>query len=166
VTLRQGTLPHGFFRLSSVVDVLRCEAWLRLIAHRSGGGKACNEHIHAFFSLLGGARPVAAFMPSTKGSMAHNLRLASWKAATPASFEAYSLGTDPQGRRLFLVLSSHDVTLPKPVDWLPVASHVEIAGSVGNAVTFLPSILHAGRVGGQRVTVLFPRHARTFLVVS
>src|SRR5947209_19767987 len=52
--------------------------------------------------FLGGAMPGAAFMPHTKGRMAHNLRLASWKAATPASLEAQSLGTYPQGWRLFL----------------------------------------------------------------
>jgi hypothetical protein len=45
--------------------------------------------IHAF-SFLGGAMPVADFMPSAKGRMAHNLQLASWKRATPASFDAYS----------------------------------------------------------------------------
>lgn len=38
--------------------------------------------------FLGGARPVAAFMPRTKGRMAHSLWLASWKAATPTSFDA------------------------------------------------------------------------------
>ena len=34
VTLRQRMNPRGFFRLSSVRDVLRNGAWLRLIAHR------------------------------------------------------------------------------------------------------------------------------------
>jgi len=38
--------------------------------------------------FLGGAMPGAAFMPGTKGRMAHNLWLAAWKAATPVSFEA------------------------------------------------------------------------------
>ena len=62
--------------------------------------------IHAF-SFLGGAMPVLASMPGAKGRMAHNLRLASWEAGTPASFEAQSLGTYPQGGgfswRYFLV---------------------------------------------------------------
>jgi hypothetical protein len=40
VTLRQGLKPHGFFCLSSVRDGLSDGAWLRLGAHRSGGGKA------------------------------------------------------------------------------------------------------------------------------
>lgn len=90
VTLRQGLKPHGFFRLSSVRDVLRTAAWPRLGAHRSGGGKARDERIHAYISFLGGAMPVPASMPSAKGSMAHSLRSASWEAGTPASFEAYS----------------------------------------------------------------------------
>jgi len=63
-----------------------------------------SERMHACIPFLGGAMPVSAFMPRTKGSMAHNLQLASWKAGTPASFEAHSLGTYPQGWRLFLWL--------------------------------------------------------------
>ena len=45
-----------------------------------------SERIHACIPFLGGAMPVSAFMPRTKGSMAHNLQLASWKAGTPTSF--------------------------------------------------------------------------------
>lgn len=47
VTLRQGINPHGFFCLSSVDDELRNAAWLRLAAHRSGGGKARNQCLHS-----------------------------------------------------------------------------------------------------------------------
>ena len=44
VTLRQGLKPHGFFRHSSVRDVLRSGAWLQLGAHRNGGGIAETAH--------------------------------------------------------------------------------------------------------------------------
>ncbi len=38
---------------------------------------------------------------------------ASWKMITPASFDAAPLGTDPQGRRLFLTFALSYATLPK-----------------------------------------------------
>ena len=47
--------------------------------------------------LLGGARPVTDSMPYAKGSKAHNLRLASWEPATPATFGAAPLGMYPRG---------------------------------------------------------------------
>ncbi|EFH86177.1 hypothetical protein Krac_7464 [Ktedonobacter racemifer DSM 44963] len=72
---------------------------------------------------------------------------ASWRDATPASFEAHSWGTYPKGAEAFpWRYSFGDVTLPKAVDWIPVPSHVEIAETVGNAVTFLRMALrHATR---------------------
>lgn len=88
VTLRQGLKPHGFFCLSSVGGALRSAAWPRLGEYRSGGGKAQKHGLHSDPCFLGGARPVAAFMPLTKGRMAHSLWLASWKTATPTSFDA------------------------------------------------------------------------------
>jgi hypothetical protein len=103
VTLRRDWKSQGFFRLSSVGERRRNAAWLRLGVSRSGGGKARNQRIHSCPYLLGGAMPVLAFMPGAKGRMAHTLRLASWKARTPASFEAQSWGTYPPGWRLFLI---------------------------------------------------------------
>src|SRR5260370_25973829 len=76
-------------------------------------------------------------MPQAKGRMAHNLRLASWRRPTPASFTAAPLGTYPRGGGFSLLLFFTNVTLPKAVEWLPVPSHVEIAYTSGNAVTFL-----------------------------
>jgi hypothetical protein len=143
VTLRRRWKARGFFRLSSVVAGRRNAAWLRLGAQRSGGGKARHEPIHSSLSWLGGAKPVPASMPCAKGTMAHTLRLASWEAGTPASFEAYSRGTFPPGWRLFLRYSCRDVTLPKAVDWLPVPSYVEIADTLvqrGNVFTRNPSL--------------------------
>ena len=127
MTLRQGINPHGFFCLSSVVGALRNAAWLRLGEPRSGGGKARKERIHACISFLGGARPVAAFMPHTKGNMTHSLWLASWKAVTPTSFEAHSWGIDPPGWRLFLMLFSmlrHFLNPWTGYPWLRTANSV------------------------------------------
>ncbi len=137
VTLRQGLKPHGFFCLSSVRDRLSNAAWLRLGASRSGGGKARNQRIHSCLCFLGGARPVSLLMPHAKGRMAHNLRLASWRRPTPASFNAAPLGTYPRGGGFSLLLFFTNVTLPKAVEWLPVPSRVERAYTSGNAVTFL-----------------------------
>ena len=77
--------------------------------------------IHAF-SFLGGAMPVPASMPGAKGRMAHNLQLASWEAGTPASFEA-TCGNEPAQGEAFPDAIFAAAALPKPVEWLPVASH-------------------------------------------
>ena len=67
VTLRQGLKPHGFFCLSSVRDRLRNAAWLRLGDIVMEEEKRGNKHIHPCILFLGGAMPVAAPMPRTKG---------------------------------------------------------------------------------------------------
>src|SRR6266852_7972683 len=72
---------------------------VRTVVGREKRGTSASIHALCF---LGGAMPVAGSMPCAKGSMAHNLRLASWEPGTPASFDATPLGTYPQGRRLFL----------------------------------------------------------------
>ena len=48
-------------------------------------GNTISMQTHCF---LGGAMPVGPLMPHEKGSMAHDLRLASWRRPTPASFDA------------------------------------------------------------------------------
>ena len=141
VTLRQRINPRGFFRLSSVVDERRNAAWLRLGAHRSGRGKARRQRLHSGVCFLGGAKPVAASMPCAKGRMAHNLRLASWEAGTPASFEAYSVGTYPHGWRLFLMLFSmlrHFLNPWSGYPWLRTANSWYI---LVNTVVFFPTAL-------------------------
>jgi hypothetical protein len=85
--------------------------------------------------------PVPAFKPRTKGRMAHSLRLASWKAGTPVSFETHSLGTCPQGWRLFLRYFLWHNTRLKAVEWLPVPSLRTIADTLANTVTFLRKAL-------------------------
>ncbi len=61
VTLRQGLKPHGFVCLSSVRDGLSDGAWLRLGAHRSGGGKA--EGASPSRRILSWAVPGPLFFP-------------------------------------------------------------------------------------------------------
>src|SRR5712691_6596113 len=61
VTLRQGLKPHGFFCLSSVRDGLSDGAWLRLGAHRSGGGKV--EGASPSRRILSWAVPGPLFFP-------------------------------------------------------------------------------------------------------
>lgn len=102
-------------------------------------------------SSLGGARPVAAFMPCTKGRMAHCLPpgqhclvVGSLESNNTRLFRGLFLGNVPTRLEAFPALFVGDVTLPKAVGWLPVPSYVEIADTLGNAVTFLPTALRGG----------------------
>src|SRR6266566_340255 len=69
---------------------------------------------------------------------------ATWREATPSSFEAHSWGTDPPGWRLFLSYFVLAAPLPKAVDWLPVPSQQQIACTLVNTVVFLPVALRYG----------------------
>ena len=60
---------------------------------------------------------------------------------TRLASRASSVGMYPHGWRLFLVLLFKALALPKPVEWLPVASQEQIADSLVNAVTFLQEAL-------------------------
>ena len=93
-----------------------------------------------------GARPVVIPMPCATRRMARPLRFpASWGKTTPASFDAAPLGTNPQGRRLFLMLLFALFPLPKVVESLTVTFGT--AHSVAqwfNTVVFLPTALRHG----------------------
>ena len=67
----------------------------------------------------------------------------SWDKTTPTAFAVIALEWT-QSVEAFPTLFCEDVTLPKAVDWLPVPSHVEIADTLANAVTFLPVALRYG----------------------
>jgi hypothetical protein len=145
VTLRQGLKPHGFFCLSSVRDALRNAAWPRLIAHRSGGGKARRQRIHSDICSLGGAMPVGPLMPCAKGRMAHNLRLASWRRPTPASFDACPGEYTHQGGGFSLCYFSTLLHFLKPYILMSRAFAQQIAWYIwNNAVAFLPQALRLG----------------------
>ncbi len=75
VTLRQGLKPHGFFCHSFVRDTLRSGAWLRLGAHRNGGGIARKQRLHSGVLSPGRCHARSCFhADAAKGRMAHNLR--------------------------------------------------------------------------------------------
>jgi len=82
VTLRQGLKLHGFFRLSSVREWLRNGAWLRLVASRSGGGKARNQCLHSG-SLVAFAVPGPLVLPclTEREEMARNFGF--WRPGEP-----------------------------------------------------------------------------------
>jgi hypothetical protein len=137
VTLRRDWKSRGFFRLSSVVDGLRNVAWPRLGAHRSGGGKARNQCLHSGFLFPGRCHARSGFHALRKGMNGPQLAVGVLGSRNTRLFRGLILGNIPTRLEAFPALFCDDVTLPKAVDWLPVPSHVEIADTLGNAVTFL-----------------------------
>jgi hypothetical protein len=142
VTLRRDWKSRGFFRLSSVRDGLRNEAWLRLGAHRSGGGKARNQRLHSGFLFPGRCHARCGFHALHKGKNGPQLVVGILGSRNTRLFRGLIPGNIPAGVEAFPALLCDDVTLPKAVDWLPVPSHVEIAHTLANAVTFLRLVLH------------------------
>ena len=67
--------PHGFFRLSSVGGLLSNVAWPRLIANRSGGGKARNHGLHADARVPGRCQARPGFHAPRKGMNGPQLAL-------------------------------------------------------------------------------------------
>ena len=91
--------------------------------------------------------------------MAHNLRLASWEAGTPASFEAHLRGRSTRSGGFSCALRRRDAALPKPVEWLPVASSIKIADNLvqrGNVFTPGPS-------PGNPYVIAFSRYSLSIL---
>jgi hypothetical protein len=88
--------------------------------------------------------PVAPLAPFGKERMVHNSRF--WhpgeKQHPPLS--KLSSGDVPPGVEAFPMLFLRSATLPKVVEWLPVPSSAVRAGTVANAVTFLPTALCRG----------------------
>jgi hypothetical protein len=127
VTRLNGAQPHGFFCLSSVRDGLSDGAWLRLGAHRSGGGKA--EGASPSRRILSWAVPSPLFFPCLS-------ERDEWPT-TPVSgvlgksntriFRCCSPGNVPAGAEAFPDALVRAAPLPKVVDWLPVPSEQHIA---------------------------------------
>jgi putative restriction endonuclease len=88
-TLRGDEKSRGFC-LSSVVVERRNEAWLQLIAQRSGGGKARNQSLHSGILIAGRCQAHSGFHALCKGKNGPHLAVGSWEAGTPASLEASS----------------------------------------------------------------------------
>ena len=137
MTLRRDWKSRGFFRLSSVVDRRRNEAWLRLGAHRSGGGKARNQSLHSGALIAGRCRARSGFHAWHKGKNGPQLVVGILGSRNTRLFRDLIPGNMPTGVEAFPALFWNDVTLPKAVDWLPVPSHVEIADTLGNTGVFL-----------------------------
>jgi hypothetical protein len=144
VTLRRPWKAGGFFRLSSVVDRLRTEAWLRLGAHRSGGGKAHNQSLHSGVLIAGRCPARCRFRAWHKGKNGPQLVIDILESSNTCLFRGLFLGNVPTRLEAFPTLFFGDATLPKAVDWLPVPSSVERADTLANAVTFLPTALRGG----------------------
>ena len=127
MTLRQGLKPHGFFCLSAVRDGLSDGAWLRLGAHRSGGGKA--EEASPSRRILSWAVPSPLCFPCLS-------ERDEWPT-TPVSgvlgksntriFRCCSPGNVPAGAEAFPDAMVRAAPLPKVVDWLPVPSEQQRA---------------------------------------
>ena len=122
MTLRQGLKPHGFFCLSAVRDGLSDGAWLRLGAHRSGGGKA--EGASPSRRILCWAVPSPLCFPCLS-------ERDEW-STTPVSgvlgksntriFRCCSPGNVPAGAEAFPDARVRAAPLAPVVDWLPVPS--------------------------------------------
>jgi len=127
VTLRQGLKPHGFFCLSSVRDRLSNGAWLRLGAHRNGGGKA--ESAPPYRRMLSWAVPSPLVLSclSERKAWSTTPVFGVLERINTHIFRCCSPGNVPQRRRLFLGAIVRAATLPKAVDWLPVPSQQQIA---------------------------------------
>jgi hypothetical protein len=141
VTLRQGLKPHGFFGLSSVVGTLRSVPWGRLGERRSGGGKARHEYLHS--DLHDQAVPGPLLFPCL-------VQRDEWPTACswhPGEKQHPRLSTLSPWERThtgggFPCAIVVRTTLPKPVDWVPVASLCQIAHTVvqhGSVFTAGPS---------------------------
>jgi len=143
VTLRQGLKPHGFFRLSSVREWLRNGAWLRLVASRSGGGKARNQSLHSG-SLVPGrcqARWCSHALPKGKKWPTTSIFGVLGSLSTRI-FRCSILGNVPTRVEAFPDAMVDAAALPKAVEWIPVPSQQHIAGTVvqrGNVFTHGPA---------------------------
>ena len=95
---------RGFFCLSSVRDTMRNGAWLRLGAHRSGGGKA--ERAPPFRRVLSWAVPCLFVFPclSQRDEWPTPSVSGVLERTNTRVFRRCSPGNVPQGRRLFLAL--------------------------------------------------------------
>jgi hypothetical protein len=93
---------RGFFCLSSVRDTMRSGAWLRLGAHRSGGGKA--ERAPPFRRVLSWAVPCLLVFPclSQRDEWPTTSVSGVLGRTNTRVFRRCSPGNAPQGRRLFL----------------------------------------------------------------
>jgi hypothetical protein len=77
-------------------------AWPRLVAYRSGGGKARNQRIHPCTLLPGRCHARSCFHAPRKGMNGPQLAVGVLGTRNTRLFRGDSPGNVPQGRRLFL----------------------------------------------------------------
>jgi hypothetical protein len=137
---------RGFFRLSSIRDRRSDVAWPRLIAHRSGGGKARKRAHACMHPVPGRCHARFCFHASYKGKHGPQLAVGVLESRNTRLFRGSLPGNLPAGVEAFPVaILAVAALLPKAVDWLLVPSEQQIADySLVNAVTFLPTVLHGG----------------------
>ncbi len=157
MTLRQGLKPHGFFRHSSVRDVLRSGAWLRLGAHRNGGGIA--ETAHPFMRPVSCAVPCALVYPclAERDEWPTTSAFGVLGSTNTCSFR-YPLGK-PRSERLFLCYFRLSLHFLKPyIHWCRAFAASQIAWYAwNNTGVFLPLALR------QRTRTLFSFQGATDL---
>jgi hypothetical protein len=159
VALRQGLKPSGFFRHSSVRDVLRSGAWLRLGAHRNGGGIA--ETAHPFMLTVSCAVPCALVFPclAERDEWPTTSAFGVLGTANTRVFRRCSPGNVPTGAEAFPELFLDDAPLPKAdAQMSSYLRSVSIAlNTWNNTVVFLPLALR------QRTRTLFSFQGATDL---
>ena len=96
-----------------------------------------SERIHSCKQLPGRCHARSGFHALHKGKNGPQLAVGILGSRNTRLFRGSVPGNVPTGVEAFPALFCDDVTLPKAVDWLPVPSHVEIADTLVNAVTFL-----------------------------
>jgi hypothetical protein len=143
VTLRRAWKACGFFCLSSVGEMRRNGAWLRLVAPRSGGGKARNQSLHSGVLIAGRCQARCDFHASHKGKNGPQLAVGILESRNTRLFGGLLPGNVPTGVEAFPALFCEDVTLPKAVESLPVPSHVEIAHTLVDTGVFLRRALRS-----------------------
>ncbi len=157
MTLRQGLKPHGFFRHSSVRDVLRSGAWLRLGAHRNGGGIA--ETAHPFMLAVSCAVPCALVYPCLAERDEWPTTSAFGVLGSTNTWSFCSPLGKPRSERLFLCSFRRSLHFLKPyIHWCRAFAASQRAWYAwNNTVVFLPLALR------QRTRTLFSFQGATAL---
>jgi hypothetical protein len=115
VTLLPMPKGRGFFRLSSVRGMRRNGAWLRLVAHRSGGGKARKQYLHSDSLFPGRCHARCTFHALHKGKNGPQLVVGILERNNTHVFRRLTVGNfvPSQGGGFPYAILLQDATLPK-----------------------------------------------------
>jgi hypothetical protein len=157
VTLRRRMNPRGFFCHSSVGDALRNGAWLRLGAHRNGGGIA--ETTHPSMPAVSWAVPCPLVVPrlAQRDEWPTASAFGILGTANTRAFRRCSLRNVPTRAEAFPELFLDDAALPK-AGAHQMSSYLRSVSRAcyiwNNTGVFLPVAL---RYGTQRNAIEFSR---------